>query len=165
MTDEQSPKFEETFGVEDEPVRPKRRFNWKRPTKPSHPSLAGLVQSTVDDARELVEAQIELYKLKLKATLSKLGAAVALFAVAAVLGIYFIWWTFHTIEVAIAVALPAWAAALIVWGLLLVAIAVLALVGKRLMDRASEDAPDFKPVAEDLDTVKAAFDEGRNQWQ
>ena len=51
-------------------------------------------------------------------------------------------WTLHTIEVLLALVLPAWAASLIVVVLLLVIVLVLALAGKNAIQSAQKHRPD-----------------------
>lgn len=162
MSNDSPDEFEEVIIEEfwEEPARSSRRTP---PTKPDHPSLSGLVQTVIEEGRALVMAQVELFKIKAKAAGAKLGASIGLFVAALILVFYFLWWTFHTIEVAIAVALPQWAASLIVWALLLIAIAVLVLVGVKLAKRASEEAPTVDGFAEDIASLKEAVQEGKER--
>ncbi len=131
-------------------------FGRKAPTPPPpRPSIARLVDSVVDEGRKMIVAQVELLKQQAQSTAKRGAGAIGAFVAAALFGLALFWWTFHTVEVAIAVALPEWAAALIVWGLLVVLAAVSALVGKKQLDKAKEAAPDPKLMVEqDVEAVK-----------
>ena len=62
---------------------------------------------------------------------------------------------FHTIELAIDIALPAWAASLITTGILLIIVAVLAAVGASLLGKSQADVPDPKDgLTRDIDALK-----------
>lgn len=122
---------------------------------PPRPSIPALVEAAVNNGKAFIEAQIELTKIKAKKAATKAGGAIGAFVVAAILALNFLWWTFHTGEVALALVVPAWAASLIIWGILLVLIIILALVGVMLLKRAQEEAPDPKEmVKEDVEAVK-----------
>lgn len=111
------------------------------PTRGRPATVGELFAKLSEQVSSLVQGEIELTKTKATAFLKKVGAGGALIAVGAFLGLYLLWWIFHTIEVAIAVALPAWAASLIVSVFLLVVIAVLVLVGVKLIQKGQEHTP------------------------
>lgn len=119
------------------------------------PSVGALLATLSGQVSTLVQGEIELTKSKATTFFKKVGAGGALLAVAGVLALYLIGWVLHTIEVAIAVALPAWAAALIVMGILLIAVATLALVGVKLIQKGQQDPP--KPqdgIKQDVNAFK-----------
>lgn len=105
------------------------------------PSVGTLFATLSSQVSTLVQGEIELTKTKATAFFKKVGSGGALLAVAAVLALYLLGWIFHTVELAIAVALPQWAASLIVVGILLLVIAVLALVGGKLIQKGQKDTP------------------------
>lgn len=139
---------------------------WRRkPVPPTpHPTLPELVNDAVQEGKDYVDAQVELFKIKAQRTATKAAGAVAMFAVAIVFLLLVAWWTFHTGEVALALALPAWAASLIIWGVLLLLGILFALLGVVFVKRAQKDAPHLKEmVADDVATLKADFAEAKEE--
>ena len=104
-------------------------------------TLGELFAKLSEQISTLIQGEIELTKTKATAFLKKVGAGGSLIALAAFLALYLLGWVFHTIEVAIAVALPAWAAALIVTALIALVIAILVLVGVKLIKKGQEHTP------------------------
>ncbi|WP_194928729.1 phage holin family protein [Pseudactinotalea sp. HY158] len=103
----------------------------------------------------LLRGEIELIKTQLKEKVSRFAMAIALFAVAGVLALYGLGWLFFAAYAGIAVALPAWLAALIVGGGLLLIVGLLALLGKGQITKAN--ATQIKAgenVKLDLEAVK-----------
>ena len=76
-----------------------------------------------------------------------------LLATAAVFALFLLGWSLHTVEVLLALVLPAWAASLIVVGILLVIVLVLALAGKSSLQSAQKHRPD--PAASIAATTEA----------
>lgn len=154
MTTNSNPEFEEV--VEEDiwvevPARPTRVV----PPAPDHPSLVGLVESAIAEGRTMVEAQIELTKIQAKASVARAGGAIVALIVVVVLALYLGWWTFHTAEVGLSYALPAWAAALITWGIILVLMIIFGIVGGILAKKAKDEAPNPKAeFEEDIAAVK-----------
>lgn len=126
------------------------------PADPERPPSVGTLFATLSgQVSTLVRGEIELTKSKASTFFKKVGAGGALLAVAGVLALYLVGWVFHTVELAIAVALPAWAASLIVVGLLLVVIALLALVGVKLIQKGQQDPPQPQVgLKQDVDAFK-----------
>lgn len=103
----------------------------------------------------LVNGEIELNKLKAKNFVKKIGMGGVLLAAAAVFALYLLGWVLRTVETAIALALPVWAASLIVTVLLLVAVTILAGLGASLLKKSRAHMPDPKEgLARDLDALK-----------
>ena len=75
---------------------------------------------------------------------------------AAVFALYLLGWVFHTIEVALELVVPAWAASLIV-GILLLIVLILALVGASSLKSAQAHRPD--PAAS-VAATKEAIEKG-----
>ncbi len=125
------------------------------PPSDTRPTIGELVATLSEQLSALIRGEIELTKSKATAFLKKIGTGAALLVVAVIVGLYMVGWLFHTIEVALAVALPAWAASLIVWALLLIIVVVLALVGVKQIQNGQHDTP--KPqegLKEDVDAIK-----------
>ncbi|QPK81170.1 phage holin family protein [Schaalia sp. ZJ405] len=122
-------------------------------------SFGDLVASLSHQISTLVNGEIELTKLKLKAKVTSIGIGGGLLAGAAVFALYLLGWVFHTIEVAIAVALPQWAAALIVTGIILVIILILALLGVKSLKESKKHQPNPKAgIEKSVDAVKKGLE-------
>lgn len=162
MTDSSTPEFEE---ISVDEIWAETPSNSKRvpPVKPEHPSISNLVQSVVAEGKTLVTSQVQLFKLKGQTTGKKLAIGIALILAALVLVFYMIGWVFRSIELALAVALPGWAASLIVVGILLVLIVILVLVGVAIAKKATADKPTAEGFQTDIDVVKEAVKEGKVQ--
>ena len=125
------------------------------PTQGRPATLGELFAKLSEQISTLIQGEIELTKTKATAFLKKVGAGGALIGVGAFLALYLLWWVFHTIEVAIAVALPAWAASLIVTALIAVVIAVLGLGGGKLIQKGQEHTPTPQVgLQQDVDAFK-----------
>ena len=105
----------------------------------------------------IIRGEIELNKVKLRTFAAKSGKGVALLVVAAVFALYLLGWALHTAEIALALVLPAWAASLIIVGVLLLIVLILALVGVRSLKSAQAHRPD--PAAS-VAATKEAIEKG-----
>ncbi|WP_022867338.1 phage holin family protein [Schaalia vaccimaxillae] len=103
----------------------------------------------------LISGEIELTKVKATALIKKAGTAGALLAIAAVFALYLLGWIFRSIELAIAIVLPAWAASLITAGILLLIVVIFAAIGASMLKKSSEHKPDPKAgLTKDVDAIK-----------
>ena len=106
--------------------------------------------------RDLIQAEIASFKAELVARGKSVGVAAGLFIVA----LFFLFWLFAVlIEAAVfafALIVPAWAAALIVAGILLVIIAILVFIGIASFKRATKEpeASIMEHIQTDVDVVK-----------
>ena len=126
-------------------------------TGEARPSIGALFASVTGQLSSIIRDEVELNKAKLRAFVSKSGKGVALLVVAAVFALYLLGWVFHTIEVALELVVPAWAASLIVAGILLLIVLILALVGVRSLKSAQARRPD--PAAS-VAATKEAIEKG-----
>lgn len=126
-------------------------------TGEARPSIGTLFASVTGQLSAIIRGEIELNKAKLRAFASKSGKGIALLLVAAVFALYLLGWIFHTIEIALALVVPAWAASLIVVGILLLIVLILALVGSRSLKSAQAHRPD--PAAS-VAATKEAIEKG-----
>lgn len=105
---------------------------------------------------ELLKAELNHLKAEFAEKAKYAGVGIGLLAVAA----FFLFFAFGTLVAAailgIAVALPAWAAALIVFGALVVIAVILALVGIRSFKKMNGVAPSqtIDSIKEDADALK-----------
>lgn len=119
------------------------------------PSLIGLVSQIVTQGRDLVLAQIELIKLKAKKAAKKFGVGAALVAVGAFIGIYLLFWIFHTIELLFALVVPAWTASLITTGIILLLLIGSIAIGAALIKRGTATTSEIPTeIKADVDSIK-----------
>ena len=123
----------------------------------ARPSIGALFASVTGQLSGIIRGEIELNKAKLRTFAAKSGKGIALLVAAAVFALYLLGWVFHTIEVALELVVPAWAASLIVVGILLVIVLVLALAGKSSLQSAQKHRPD--PAAS-IAATKEAIEKG-----
>ena len=119
----------------------------------ARPSIGALFASVTNQISGIIRGEIELNKVKLRTFAAKSGKGVALLVVAAVFALYLLGWALHTAEIALALVLPAWAASLIIVGVLLLIVLILALVGARSLKSAQAHRPD--PAASVASTKEA----------
>ena len=121
------------------------------------PSIGALFASVTGQLSSIIRDEIELNKAKLRTFATKSGKGITLLVAAAVFALYLLGWTLHTAEIALALVVPAWAASLIVVGILLVIVLVLALAGKSSLQSAQKHRPD--PAAS-IAATKEAIEKG-----
>lgn len=126
-------------------------------TGEARPSIGALFASVTGQISSIIRDEVELNKVKLRAFASKSGKGIGLLVAAAVFALYLLGWVFHTIEVALELVLPAWAASLIVVGILLLIVLILALVGVSSLKSAQAHRPD--PAAS-VAATKEAIEKG-----
>ena len=123
----------------------------------ARPSIGALFASVTGQLSSIIRDEVELNKAKLRAFASKSGKGIGLLVVAAVFALYLLGWVFHTIEVALELVVPAWAASLIVVGIILLIVLILALVGASSLKSAQAHRPD--PAAS-VAATKEAIEKG-----
>ena len=123
----------------------------------ARPSIGALFASVTNQISGIIRGEIELNKVKLRTFAAKSGKGVALLEVAAVFALSLLGWALHTAEIALALVLPAWAASLIIVGVLLLIVLILALVGARSLKAAQAHRPD--PAAS-VAATKEAIEKG-----
>ena len=127
------------------------------PAREPRPSIGTLVASVTSQLSGILRDEIELNKMKARAFAKTSGKGVSLLVAAAVFALFLLGWTLHTVEVLLALVLPAWAASLIIVGVLLVIVLILALVGKNCLSSAQKHRPD--PAAS-VAATKEAIEKG-----
>lgn len=123
----------------------------RRLTASGQPSIGQLVQDASGHFSTMLHAEIELAKHEIRSSVKKAGSGAGFFAAAAVLGVFSL--TFGLIALAeglVALHIWRWAAYLIVFGVLLVFIALFALLGLRKVKRVK--AP-HRTIAQGKQTV------------
>ena len=118
--------------------------------------LGAIVHRFSEQLPELVRSELRLAQAELTAKGKAAGLGVGLFSVAGILGLF----AFGTIVaagiLALDLALPAWAAALIVAAVLLIAAGAAAMIGKKEVSEATPPAPQkaIAGVKEDVAALK-----------
>ena len=107
----------------------------------------------------LVKGEIELAKVKATNMAKRSGLGIALLVVAGVLALYMLGFLFGAVAEALVLAVPMWAAKLIVAGILLVLVAILALVGKASLQKGISEKPDPQEgIKEGIAAVKKGLE-------
>ena len=78
------------------------------PAPEARPSIGSLVALVTSQLSGIVRDEIELNKTKARAFAAKSGKGAGLLVTAAVFALFLLGWTLHTIEVLLALVLPAW---------------------------------------------------------
>jgi Flp pilus assembly protein TadB len=103
---------------------------------------------------ELVRSEIEQLKAEIKAKLAAAAVGVGLFVAATTFAMLALMAIVAAAVLALALVLPAWAAALIVAGTLLVIALILALVGKQHLSRVAAPAETISSIKKDVNAIK-----------
>jgi uncharacterized membrane protein YqjE len=121
------------------------------PKQPDQPSIGQLVADASASFSTILRGEIELAKIELRSSVKNVGAGVGMFIAAAVLLVFSL--TFGLIALAeglVALHIWRWAAYLIVFGFLLLIIALLVFLGIRTVKRVR--APQ-RTISTSKDTV------------
>ncbi|TDB77666.1 phage holin family protein [Micromonospora sp. KC723] len=130
----------------------------------SEPSTAELVQRATEQVSRLVRDELALARAELTQKGKHAGIGIGLFGGGGALALYGLGALVATAILLLDLALPAWAAALIVAVVLFLIAGVLALVGKKQVSRAVPPVPasTVQSLRADMDVVTAAVkDRGR----
>jgi len=104
--------------------------------------LGAAARRVADSINAIVRLELQLAAAEVKRKLGEIGVGVGLIAAAALFALYAVGFLLATLTAGIATALPWWAALLIVSVFLLVLVAVLALVGKSIVEKAAPVVPE-----------------------
>lgn len=124
-------------------------------------STAELVRQASEQISTLVRDELKQAKAELAGKGRHAGLGIGLFGGAAVMLHYALGALLVAAGLALALVLPGWAAALIVFGLLLVLAGIEAFMGRAQLKRTTPLVPDrtINSVRADIDAVKAAVEE------
>lgn len=120
-------------------------------------SIGETVASISDQIKGLVQGEIALAKAQTKEKVTPYGPAIGLFAGAGLFALIGLCWLIFTGYLALSLAVAPWLAALITTGVLFLIVAILALVGKSLIDTAKKRQI---TVADNMKANVAAVKEG-----
>ncbi|MBO3725252.1 phage holin family protein [Actinomyces bowdenii] len=125
------------------------------------PSLGELVVRIGDNIVALVRGELRLAKARGMRMAKTMGLGAGLLGAAAVLALYAFGLVLASIVQALSLALPAWAASLIVALVLLIICAILAYLGRRRLLAAKDDVPDPKAgLTQSVEAFKGAVSTG-----
>jgi O-antigen ligase len=125
-------------------------------------SLFTLVGELPDRVSNLVRAEIDQIKAEIGYKVKHFGIGAGLVAAAAFVGIFLLGTLIATGILALALVMPAWAAALVVSGVLLLIIAILVWIAYVNFKRGSEPLETIEGLRRDLDVVKGTGDYDRD---
>lgn len=103
-------------------------------------SIPALVGQAISLVKQLVSAQLQLFKLQLKRIGKKAGAAAGGFIIALVLLALLPLWIFHTVELAFMLIVPQWAASLITIAIIVVLAVIFFVIGVKMAKKAASEA-------------------------
>jgi hypothetical protein len=104
--------------------------------------VGAAAKNVAEHASALVRLELQLALLEIKHKVAALGVGVGLLVGAALFGLFLLAFVLATITALIALALPVWAALLIMTGLLLGAVATLGLLGLGAVKKGSPPIPE-----------------------
>ncbi|MFL6159965.1 MAG: phage holin family protein [Marmoricola sp.] len=120
------------------------------------PTIGALVHDLTEQVPQLVRSEIRLAQAEVAQKGKRLGVGLGMFSASGLLAFFGLAGTITTVILLLDLALPAWAAALIVTVVLFAGAAVAALAGKSKVEQATPPVPQ-KAIAgakEDLATLK-----------
>ncbi|PJI93847.1 phage holin family protein [Luteimicrobium subarcticum] len=126
------------------------------PAKDQRPSVGRLLEQVTENISRVVRTEIALIKAELTAKITAAAIGIGLFVVAALLAFFVLVYLIFAGYLGLAHAFPDWLAALLTAVGLLVIIAVLALVGKKSLDRSTPPiSPETKErLKKDVSAIK-----------
>ena len=125
-------------------------------------SLFTLIGELPDRVSDLVRAEIDQIKAEIGYKVKHFGIGSGLIAGAAVVGVFLLFTLIVAAIFALALVMPAWAAALTVSGILLLIIAILVGIAYVNFKRGSEPLESIESLRQDLDMVKGTGDYDRD---
>lgn len=122
----------------------------------SNEPLGAVVHRLSEQVPDLVRSELRLAQAELAQKGKKAGLGIGMFSAAGLLAFFGLATLIATAVIALANALPAWAAALVVAVVLLAGAAVAALAGKKEVDAATPPSPErtIAGVREDVAVMK-----------
>lgn len=112
------------------------------PTTERNGGVGAAAKSVAEHASSIVRLEIQLALLEIKTKVAALGIGIGLLVGAAVFALFLLAFLLATITALLALALPVWAALLIMTGLVLGAVAALALLGMSAIKKGSPPVPE-----------------------
>jgi hypothetical protein len=104
--------------------------------------LSGATKRVADHARSFVELEVKLATAELKKKAETLGVGIGLTGGAAILAFLALCFLLAAAAAGLSTTLPVWAALLIVFGALIMAAAILAIVGIEMLKKGARPVPE-----------------------
>ena len=125
-------------------------------TRTADEPIGALVHRLTEQIPELVRSEMRLAQAELTQKGKKAGLGIGMFSAAGLLAFFGLATLITTAILALALVVPAWAAALIVTGVLLAIAGVAAVLGKKEVEQAIPPQPErtIENVKEDVAAVK-----------
>ena len=122
----------------------------------STPSIGTLVGQLSEQASRLVRAEIASAKAEMAQKAKKAGIGIGLLAAAGIASLYGLGFLLHSAMSGLDNVMPLWLAALTVGLVLVIFAAVVALIGVRLLKKASPPSPEItvKSLRDDVTAIK-----------
>lgn len=117
-------------------------------------STGELIGRLSEQTSTLVRDELRLAQAELTAKAKHVGVGVGMFGAGGVLALYGIAGALTTIILALALVLPAWAAALIVTVVLFIAAAIVSLLGKKQVNQATPMTPEHTTASVKRDVAE-----------
>jgi uncharacterized membrane protein YqjE len=133
-------------------------------TQTDQQSTADLVRQVSEQVSTLVRDELELAKIEMVEKGKRAGIGAGLFGTAGVLALYGVGALLVTVGALLALAMPVWAAALVVTVVVFAVAGVAALIGKNQVKKAVPPEPEAAMASgrRDVEAVKTAIQEGRH---
>jgi hypothetical protein len=135
------------------------QFDPARPPASSEASIGQLTSQLTEQLSRLVRDEMALAQLEAKQRAKRFGLGLGMFGVGGVCLFFGGCAAIAAAILALAIVVPAWLAALIVAGALMVLAGLVAITGKKALDRGSPPLPTeaMRSVREDAAAVKGAL--------
>lgn len=126
------------------------------PPDPAEASLGQLVSSVSQQIPDLIRSELRLAQAEMAEKGKRAGLGIGMFGAAGLLALYGVGALLATAILLLALVLPAWAAALIVTGVLFAAAGVAAVLGRSQVQHATPPKPEraLDGLKADVATVK-----------
>ena len=126
------------------------------PSTTTEPTLGGLVHDLSQQIPGLIRSELRLAQAEVAEKGKAAGLGIGMFSVAGLLAFFALATLVATAVIALANAVPSWVAGLIVAALLLVAAAVVGLLGRSKVSEAAPPKPEMalQGLKEDVATLK-----------
>jgi uncharacterized membrane protein YqjE len=122
--------------------------------------VGAAVKQVAEHTSSIVRLELELAALELKRKVTSLGIGIGFALGAALMLVFMVGFLYATIAAALALAMPWWAALLVVTGILLLQVAVLALLALNRIKKGTPPVPE-QAIREAKLTTEALKSNGR----
>lgn len=136
------------------------------PSRPPQPTLGELISRISENLTALVRGEIDLFKAQARITGKHLGLGAGILAAASVMALFGLGYILGSLTEALALALPMWAAKLIVAIVLLFVAFIAARAGMKKLEEGRQSMPDPRTsIQADVDAVTASFTAGLSKGE